>query len=140
MTTPRFLTVMQVAKLYGLKRGQIANLARRGRIPGAVRGPDGVHFQYPDTTELRKEAKAAKTRSLEAGKRLFPPSRALKGAKEGGVGSPHAVRQQFDFWRREIGDRWETLPPEQIEDLHALLLPIAELVWRLERSLRASAK
>ena len=131
---------MQVANLYGLKRGQIANLARRGKIPGVVRGPDGVHFQYPDTPELREAAKAAKTRSLEAGQRLFPPSRQLKGAAAGGVGSPHAVRQQFDFWMREIGGRWETLPADQLRALHAMLRPITEFGLRLERAVLARAK
>ena len=57
------------------------------------------------------------------------------GGRESGVGSPHAVRQQFDFWMREIEGRWETLPPDQLEALHAMLRPIAEFVLRLEQKM-----
>lgn len=57
------------------------------------------------------------------------------GGRESGVGSPHAVRQQFDFWMREIENRWETLPPDQLEALHAMLRPIAEFVLRLEQKM-----
>jgi len=59
------------------------------------------------------------------------------GGRESGVGSPHAVRQQFDFWMREIEGRWETLPVEQMEALHAMLRPIAEFVLRLEQKMAA---
>ena len=59
------------------------------------------------------------------------------GGRESGVGSPHAVRQQFDFWMREIEGRWETLPPDQLEALHAMLRPIAEFVLRLEQKMAA---
>ena len=59
------------------------------------------------------------------------------GGRESGVGSPHAVRQQFDFWMREIEDRWEKLPPDQLEALHAMLRPIAEFVLRLEQKIAA---
>ena len=65
-------------------------------------------------------------------------TRAEVGAgRESGVGSPHAVRQQFDFWMREIEGRWETLPVEQMEALHAMLRPIAEFVLRLEQKMAA---
>jgi hypothetical protein len=59
------------------------------------------------------------------------------GGRDSGVGSPHAVRQQFDFWMREIEDRWEKLPPDQLEALHGLLRPIAEFVLRLEQKMAA---
>ena len=66
-------------------------------------------------------------------------TRAEVGAgRESGVGSPHAVRQQFDFWMREIEGRWETLPVEQMEALHAMLRPIAEFVLRLEQKITAA--
>ena len=66
-------------------------------------------------------------------------TRAEVGAGRGsGVGSPHAVRQQFDFWMREIEGRWETLPVEQMEALHAMLRPIAEFVLRLGQKITAA--
>ena len=66
-------------------------------------------------------------------------TRAEVGAgRESGVGSPHAVRQQFDFWMREIEGRWETLPVEQMEALHQMLYPIAKFVLRLEHKIVAA--
>lgn len=49
---PNTLTVTQVALLTGLRRRQVAVLARDGRIPDATR-PDGWHYQYNDTLALR---------------------------------------------------------------------------------------
>ena len=39
---------------------------------------------------------------------------------------------------REIEGRWETLPVEQMEALHAMLRPIAEFVLRLEQKITAA--
>ena len=50
---PKFVSVEELAKLAGVKRRQIANLARAGEIPGARSAPNGYHFEYPDTPELR---------------------------------------------------------------------------------------
>ncbi len=59
----KFLSVEQLAKLAGLKRRQIANLAKAGDIPGARRSSDGYHFEYPDSADLRlwSENKRRKT-------------------------------------------------------------------------------
>jgi len=59
----KFLSVEQLAKLAGLKRRQIANLAKAGDVPGARRSSDGYHFEYPDTADLRlwSENKRRKT-------------------------------------------------------------------------------
>ena len=51
------LTVNEVAKLAGVKRRQVAYLARAGEIPGARLSADKYHFEYADTPALRVWAK-----------------------------------------------------------------------------------
>ena len=45
------LVLRSLQKELDLKRRQIAQLARNGKIPGAIR-PDGYHYVYPLTPEL----------------------------------------------------------------------------------------
>jgi transcriptional regulator with XRE-family HTH domain len=92
-----FLTVEDLAKKVGLKRRQIAELARREKIPGVSR-LDGYHYVYPITPELldwiewkrrqvqqRKQPKSSKTKTNV------------------GVITIHGIRQSFDIWKRRVG-------------------------------------
>jgi hypothetical protein len=51
-----------------------------------------------------------------------------EGQNHVGVPTPHAVRQQFDFWRRAIGETWREWPPEVRAIAISELAPIAEFV------------
>jgi hypothetical protein len=72
--TAEFLSVEQLAKLAGLQRRQIANLARAGEIPGARRSADGYHFEYPDAADLRLWIDN-KRRQTEQRLQFLPPRR-----------------------------------------------------------------
>jgi hypothetical protein len=52
--------------------------------------------------------------------------------KTEGIASPHAVSMQFMFWRRQIGDNWETLNVEQLSQIINLLEPIEEFLMDLK--------
>jgi hypothetical protein len=60
-----------IVKETGLSRSQVARLASKGRIPGAIRA-DGVHFEFIDSDELwewisaKKEGRLKSPRFLEA--------------------------------------------------------------------------
>ncbi len=80
--------------------------------------------------ELRKSIIAGKVIRSEA---------SGNGPHSAGVASPHAVRQQFDFWVRQAGDGWRGLDRGQKEQLLGLLAPIAALVAEIEVDLAAMA-
>jgi hypothetical protein len=61
-------------------------------------------------------------------KAIFGPPK----PKTEGIASPHAVSMQFMFWRRQIGDNWETLNVEQLSQIINLLEPIEEFLIDLK--------
>ena len=114
----KLLSVEDVARHCGLKRRQIANLARDGKIDGARRSADGYHFEYPDTEKLRTWI-AWKRQAIR--RRQAP----VKNPRNDGVPSPHAVAVHFMFWRREIGESWKTMDLATLLQLSDLLRPVA---------------
>ena len=52
--------------------------------------------------------------------------------KNEGIASPHAVSMQFMFWRRQIGDNWQTLNVDQLTQIINLLEPIQEFLIDLK--------
>jgi len=61
MSETTLLTVTEIAEKSGLSIRQIQRLAKAGKIPGAVRGEDGYHREYPDSKELRDWIKYKRT-------------------------------------------------------------------------------
>ena len=125
------LPVEQLAELVGLKRRQIAYLARNGKIPGVI-CPDGCHFQYLVTPELldwiewkrhqlqrRKQPKSCKTKT------------------NAGVITIHGIRQSFDIWKRRVGGLNGILKmdPERQQDILVELQALARLYHDIYRAL-----
>jgi len=124
----RVIGVEELAKEVGLKRRQIAELARRGKIPGAIR-PDGYHYLYPVTAELldwiawKHHRVKQRRRPIEAAK-----PKAISGAI-----TIQGIRQEFDIWSRRVGglDGVLKMSPEHRKDLVLELQPIARFYSRL---------
>ena len=119
------ITVEELAKRVGLKRRQIAELARRGKIPGANR-PDGYHYEYPVTPELLDWIEW-KRRQVE--RRKQPDSESRKIRTNTGVITIHGIRAEFDVWIRRVGGLEGILKmkPELREEIIGEILPIAKL-------------
>lgn len=98
----QFITVEQLAKQIGLKRRQVANLAKKGEIPGVIR-PNGCHYQYPFTPALRdwiQRKRSEVKRRRVRGQSVVPQSaRALTR----GISSIHGIRMEFEIWLRRVG-------------------------------------
>ena len=129
-----FLSVEQLAKMVGLKRRQIANLARDERIPDVTR-PDGYHFQYRLTPELRDWIK--RTRRQVEMSRLPKAAKPSPKDKNRGVLSLHGISMEFEIWLRKAGSAAGVLA--QPADTRAMfaeqLKPMADLYRRIvERS------
>jgi hypothetical protein len=128
-----FINVEELAKRVGLKRRQIAELARRGKIPGAIQ-PDGYHYVYPITRELLDwiEWKRLKVQQRK---------RRVKKAKvnlETGVITVSGIRQEFDIWLRRVDGVHGVLKMESeiLQDLVVEMQPIARLHWRINQELK----
>jgi hypothetical protein len=81
-STTGILTVEAVAKLAGLKRRQVANLARKGGvIPDVERAPNGYHFVYHDTPRLRYWAREQRMRAQSRQERSYYRARRGPGKK-----------------------------------------------------------
>jgi hypothetical protein len=118
--------------MIGLKRRQIAYLARNGQIPGAIR-PDGYHYQYPVTPELLDWIKW-KRRQVERRKHPgSPESRKIR--TDTGVITIHGIRGLFDVWIRRVGGLEGILKmePEIRQEIIGEILPIARLCRDLVR-------
>jgi len=92
------ITVEELAKEVGLKRRQIAELARRGKIPGAIR-PDGYHYEYRVTPELLDWIESKRR---QVARRKHPSLRENRRT-DTGVLTIHGMRQDFDIWKRRVG-------------------------------------
>src|SRR5437879_9611195 len=96
----KVITVEQLAKMVGLGRRQIAQLARDGKIPGVIR-PNGYQNQYPLTPELLDWI-PWKRRQVERRKHPdSPESRKIR--TNAGVITIHGIRAQFDVWISGVG-------------------------------------
>lgn len=88
-----FLRSKDLQALSGLSRASIARLAREGDIPGARR-KDGVHFEFPDSPELRNWAKARKiarnAHPLQPQRKTTRPS------------SVRSLTRQYERWSRRV--------------------------------------
>ena len=84
----KVIGVEELAKRVGLKRRQIGQLARNGKIPGAIR-PDGYHYVYSLTPELLDWIEW-KRRQVERRKHQKVP-------KQGEYGSHHNPRVAPEF-------------------------------------------
>jgi len=127
------ITVKELTKRVGLKRRQIAQLARNGKIPGAIR-PDGYRYAYPVTPELVDwiEWKRNKVKQRRQGIRTGPAN------VNSGVITIQGLRQSFDIWFGRVGQLYGILkmPPEHRRDILLEIQPIARLHWELSKSLR----
>lgn len=128
-----FIGVEELAKRVGLKRRHIAQLARDGKIPEAIR-LDGYHFAYPLTRELVDWIEW-KRRKVQKRKQ---PSKTAKVNLTTGVITVPGIHQEFDIWYRRVGGRDGILKMESeiLRDLVVEMQPIALLHWRIEQELR----
>jgi hypothetical protein len=124
------LSVKQIARLTGLKRRRIAELARQGEIPGAIRR-DGYHFEYRVSPSLFEwiEWKAARVEERKRPK----PKQSPAFNRMGGVLNIFGIRQEFDIWLRRVGDADGIRKMEREEILMILreIRPIARLYRNL---------
>ena len=110
-----FLSVGQIEKLTGLKRRQIANLARRRAIPGARLSANGYHYEYPVSRALRdwimwKEFEISRRKQCklsEADKEspLMPES-PEPNSRQTGIANLPGIRQMFDVWHKLYSDNY----------------------------------
>lgn len=123
------ITGPQLAKFVGLKRRQIANLARRkkedGGIPGVFR-PHGYQFRFRLTTELRKWIKA-KRQQVRKSRRPRP----IKLKRNVGIITIHGIRQEFDIWLRRIKPELENMDFGELEEIHGELIAFVEFNEKL---------
>jgi len=128
----QFISVEELAKTVGLKRRQIAQLGRDGKIPGAIR-LDGYHYAYPVTPELLDwiEWKRRKVQQRRE------PSKTGKVNLTSGVITIQGIRQSFDIWLRRVGglDSILKMEPEYRQDIINEIRPIARLHSRLSQAL-----
>jgi hypothetical protein len=128
-----FISVEELAKRVLLKRRQIAQLARDGKIPGAIR-PDGYHYVYPVTPELLDWIEWKRRRV----QRRKQPVKKAKVNLETGVITVQGIRMEFDLWLRRVGglDGILKMESEVLQDLVVEIQPIARLHWRINQELR----
>src|SRR5215472_15718249 len=93
-----FITVEELAKRVGLKRRKIAELARDGKIPGAIQ-PDGYHYAYPLTPELLDWIEWKRRRVNQRQRSLKMPHPKLAS----GVITVQGIRMEFDLSMRRVG-------------------------------------
>ena len=119
----KLIGVEELAKRVGLKRRQIAKLARNGKIPGAIR-PDGYHYEYRVTPELLDWIEW-KRRRIQ--RRKQPES--FQTRTNTGVITIQGLRQSFDIWKRRMGglDGILKMDPEYQQDILVELQAFAML-------------
>ena len=96
------VTVEQLAKMIGLKRRQVANLAKKRNIPGVIR-PNGYHYHYPLSPALRdwiERKRGEVTRKRDCGQSVLPKS---GKALTHGIVTIQGIRMEFDIWLRRVG-------------------------------------
>jgi hypothetical protein len=132
------LSVEVIAELTGLKRRQIANLARQMKIPGVSR-PNGYHYQYELTADLRCWIEEKQNR---VEKRKLPNAPGKQRPTDTGLASIHSARMMFDIWLRKIGglDGILGLPPESIRDVMVEIRPIAMLYFQIEEGQKSKLR
>jgi hypothetical protein len=96
----KLISVEKLAKLAGVKRRQIANLARAGEIPGARSAPNGYHFEYPDTPELRSWIKQRRRVASERSqlRRLPAPVKWYSARADVDMQLPRKLAETFFGW------------------------------------------
>jgi hypothetical protein len=127
------IPVEELAKSVELKRRQIAELARNGKIPGAIR-PDGYHYVYPVTPELLDWIEWKRRRVQQRKQRV----KKAKVNLETGVITVQGIRQEFDILLRRLGGRDGILKMESeiLKDLVVEMQPIARLHSQINQELR----
>ena len=124
------LTVEQLSKLVGLQRRQVANLARKEKVPGVTR-PNGWHYQYRMNPDLRIWIQVKRS---EVARKKRPP--AIPNAKRhpmGGLASVHGIRADFEIWLRRVGGLAGILkmPSDNIMEIIGEIQPIGTLYLEL---------
>ncbi len=94
----QFISVEELAKTLGLRRRQIAELARDRKIPGAIR-LDGYHYAYPVTPDLLDWIEW-KRHKVNQRKRAIEQARPKPTS---GLITIQGIRQSFDVWKRRVG-------------------------------------
>ena len=134
-----FLSVRQLEKLTGLKRRQIANLAKYRDIPGARLSANGYHYEYPDSEALREwimwkqlEVKQRKIRKLKPGAE-WPQNNPAKS----GIANLPGIRMEFDMWhQRATSNRpLEKWTSEALLEAVREIYPIAVFVKNVQKIL-----
>jgi hypothetical protein len=105
----KLLTGPQLAKMVGLKKSRIAQLAKTGRIPGAIR-PNNYHFKFPLTPELRDWID---WKSRQVDQKKQPPR---ETPRERPLVSIHGIRQEFDMWLSRIEPKIKGWNDELLEE------------------------
>lgn len=121
----------QLAELVGLKRRQIAYLARKEKIPGVIR-PNAYHYEYRVTPELLDWIEW-KRRQVQ--RRKQPES--FQTRTNTGVITIQGLRQSFDIWKRRVGglDGFLKMDPECQQDILVELQAFARLHYHIYRAL-----
>ena len=131
----KFLTVEQIAKMTGLKRRQLANLAKKKMIPGVTR-PNGYHYAYPLTPELwdwiQWKGHRVKQRKVD-GRSGLHGSRRI----DTGINSIQGVRGEFDIWRRRVESKLDAWDDETIEEVRRELAAFVHMHSCLTQKLKA---
>lgn len=115
----------QLAQLVGLKKRQIANLARKGAIPGAFR-PYGNQFRFTLTPELENWIEW-KRRNVARSRQPLPENRKA----DGGILTIHGLRMKFDIWRRRVEPGLENMDLEILDEIRRELTAFVEFNEKL---------
>ena len=118
LASPESFTVEELADRVGLKRRQIAQLARDGKIPGAIR-PDGYHFEYVVTPELLDWVEWKRRQVI---RRKHPTERENRRT-DSGVITIQGLRQTFEIWVRRVG-RLNGILKMELEDQLDILIEL----------------
>lgn len=124
-----FLTVDEVAKRVGLKRRQIANLARAGEINGARRSPDGYHFEYPVSKELLMWISEKKKSTIRQRQK---PARKLASGR--GI-LPHDVATAWKYFSKGVDPI--KYSKEDSDEVRALLMTLVNEMREFLRKLKS---
>lgn len=129
-----FIKSTDIQRFTGLSRAQVALLASKKKIPGAVRR-DGYHFVFKDDSRLRTwmEAKRDQLATLKRCKVNLNPF-----SNKPGTLSIEGIHMDFNLWKVRVAEHgyskdWKT---EKLGKVWRYLKPIKTAIEELEAELR----
>jgi len=125
------LTTTDLAKRCGWTREWAWAKARDGlfdefKLPGW----SGKHYRFEDSPELRDECAA-----IKAGRERARHPKLKATATMAGVSTWNGLAMQFDLMQRQIGDKWKTWGPQEIDHVLGKLGPTLKFASRLQHKL-----